>query len=1012
MQPTEDYNTLKVAFVSGMKGSSILHVNLISLVALASIALYCTVHSRIYGAKNIPFLISWTLLTLPLLLSMTVFATKPILLCIFLLAPAGLIFARSPRRSTGSVLPDSVAGSTRRKKPNSITPVPALTTYRAHMMLMTVLGILAVDFPVFPRALAKCESYGVSLMDLGVGSFVFSNGVVSAIPLLKSPQHLQSPLLPKLGYILRKSVPIIALGGIRVLLVKGTDYPEHETEYGTHWSFFMTLALLPVLQVFLHPLIRVIPVSMLATGVGLVHQLTLSRLGLKEYVRSAPRVDLISANKEGIVSLAGYLSIYLYGLSLGTIVLPPTPKFFPRLLRQRVTPADLTAARQNGKTVIELTSYAIVWWTALGILRFMQIDEGVSRQMANFQYVLWITAFNTSFILAYLLLDITFYPPSSAPKKRPNSESNHFSPEMTVNVISATAPPLLDALNKNGLPVFLLARECWDRNYKSFNADDSRGPVVVHDSAFGLLVCNLWRGVGAEEEQVVVAIYLVFGMRSRISMSSVVQGLGFSLFCCLLALLLKGRRSALPFPPGPSGHGWRGLAIPKQHPYRKFEEWLKEHGPVISFQRGFGQRTVVIGRYQAAVEIMEKEGIHLADRPTSIAAGDTLSGGMRTLLIPQGDRLRKLRKALHAQLRPVVAAKYQPIQQHNAQHHVLDILRDPQNHLIHAQGYATSVILSLTYGKSSRTSSDDPIIQEVSAAQSRLGAALLPGAYLVDEWPMLRYVPGYLSELRRQHQLELKLFTSQLDTVRNRMASDIQSCFAKTILEKQADYGLSYNEVAYLAGSMFGAGSGTSSSAISIVIMAAATHPEAQAAVHKELDAVITPGKCPTFQDEADLVQVTAFYLESYRWRPVSAGGFAHRATQDIIWNGLLIPRGASVYGSHWSIARDPEIFPDPERFDPRRWLTDDGSAVRNDLRVFQFGFGRRVCPGSHVANRSLFINTALLLWAFRISEDEKQPIDTMAFTNTANMHPLPFAVCFEPRRNVAKMTELLSQTP
>ncbi|KAG1888963.1 uncharacterized protein F5891DRAFT_1199019 [Suillus fuscotomentosus] len=39
--------------------------------------------------------------------------------------------------------------------------------------------------------------------------------------------------------------------------------------------------------------------------------------------------------------------------------------------------------------------------------------------------------------------------------------------------------------------------------------------------------------------------------------------------------------------------------------------------------------------------------------------------------------------------------------------------------------------------------------------------------------------------------------------------------------------------------------------------------------------------------------------------------------------------------------------------------------AVITDLKFFTFGFGRRVCPGQHVANRSIFINTAVILWAF-----------------------------------------------
>ena len=46
----------------------------------------------------------------------------------------------------------------------TIQHLPALTVYRAHMLLMTFLAILAVDFPVFPRSLAKCETFGVSLV--------------------------------------------------------------------------------------------------------------------------------------------------------------------------------------------------------------------------------------------------------------------------------------------------------------------------------------------------------------------------------------------------------------------------------------------------------------------------------------------------------------------------------------------------------------------------------------------------------------------------------------------------------------------------------------------------------------------------------------------------------------------------------------------------------------------------------------------------------------------------------
>lgn len=72
-------------------------------------------------------------------------------------------------------------------------------------------------------------------MDLGVGSFVFSQGLVSAIPFISQPYYLLEPTTSKLIKTVRKSIPILALGLIRVLLVKGTDYPVSESERGT-WT--------------------------------------------------------------------------------------------------------------------------------------------------------------------------------------------------------------------------------------------------------------------------------------------------------------------------------------------------------------------------------------------------------------------------------------------------------------------------------------------------------------------------------------------------------------------------------------------------------------------------------------------------------------------------------------------------------------------------------------------------------------------------------------------------------
>ncbi|EDR10435.1 uncharacterized protein LACBIDRAFT_152132, partial [Laccaria bicolor S238N-H82] len=419
---SNDYKAAKEAFVSGMTGSSITQINLVSLVALSSVSLYSALCTRLPTSRRINFGLSWVLLVLPLLLSMTLFAERPIILSLFIFIPTALLLFGGP--SLPSSQPASPAVSAPKQPSRTwIRPLPALTTYRAHMMLMTILAILAVDFPVFPRSLAKCETYGVSLMDLGVGSFVFSQGIISAIPLIKDPSYLTSSLPSKLFKVTRKSLPVIVLGLVRVLLVKGTEYPEHETEYGRHWNFFITLALVPILQVLLHPMMIYLPVSLLGVLIAVGQQSALSHFGLESYILTAPRTSIISANKEGIVSLSGYLAIHLLGLSAGTLVLPPSPSFFRR--RQQALADKLTKRR---------ISDAGQWGE-------------VSRRIVNLPYILWVAAFNTSFLLLYLVvLDISPYVPSSQQQ-----------PPIDEVLEQGNPPQLLEAINKHGLVLFLFA---------------------------------------------------------------------------------------------------------------------------------------------------------------------------------------------------------------------------------------------------------------------------------------------------------------------------------------------------------------------------------------------------------------------------------------------------------------------------------------------------------------------------------------------------------------------------
>ncbi|KAK3822051.1 MAG: GWT1-domain-containing protein [Linnemannia elongata] len=333
-----------------------------------------------------------------------------------------------------------------------------LSVYRAGMMILTCIAILAVDFPIFPRRFGKVEVYGTSLMDLGVGSFVFSSGVVSARGYLKKETL---PFAKQMVIALRTSIPLLVLGLGRYISTKGVDYQEHVTEYGMHWNFFFTLGFLPIFVTFFRSLANYVRFSILGTGVALAYQYFLSYGGLEEYIQHAPRVDIVSMNKEGIFSFAGYLAIFLVGVDVGLYVLPNDPYFFMR------RNSNKKKAKKGKLAMVLLSLFFLLcmgFITSYGILHVP-----VSRQMANLSYFFWVITFNTGYILCFLLAEIaiTINEPSALAIARAQAKANLSTASTgsskkrvvaaTVQLPPLSCPPLLEAVNKNGLAVFLVA---------------------------------------------------------------------------------------------------------------------------------------------------------------------------------------------------------------------------------------------------------------------------------------------------------------------------------------------------------------------------------------------------------------------------------------------------------------------------------------------------------------------------------------------------------------------------
>lgn len=452
-----------------------------------------------------------------------------------------------------------------------------LTVYRSHMMLITVACILAVDFPLFPRVLGKCETWGASLMDLGVGSFVFSLGLVGAGAQLRQQENeARSPVKARGKAALRtligalrkdmgKCLPLLALGLVRALSVRLTDYPEHITEYGAHWSFFLTLSALPPLKTLVGALRSSFfggkgRWSTWGLAIAAAHQAMLrwggvQRFVLDEEARIERTSSLLAANREGICSLPGYLAIMLLATDLGLYVLPkvdpyqafrkvklskaggargsdededdeddvdahadkaaiaPTPLYGHARtgsdgridIKAALTSARRVQSKRLSSLCAILASWAVIYWAALAVSAWALsalLDDGhggraaspsivapwrgygpeaalrspaasasttssgivlvgstnlltrvISRRLANAPYVLWVAAFNASFLAAYacvyrgVLLDVEYAPPVAFRRghQRGSSSSNLSRGARADEGIEATSPASLSS---------------------------------------------------------------------------------------------------------------------------------------------------------------------------------------------------------------------------------------------------------------------------------------------------------------------------------------------------------------------------------------------------------------------------------------------------------------------------------------------------------------------------------------------------------------------------------------
>ncbi len=390
--------------MSNLDGTSIMEINFVTWVAPSSWLCRHTIMSSLPSNLNASciFLLDFALLVIPMLLSFTLADYVSLIIALQATISLGLIaFGHHRKESYASHL----------QRLNEQRKV-FLTEFRTATILFTCIAILAVDFVIFPRRFAKTETFGTGLMDVGVGSFIVLNALSSKQARVgRSPSaRLQISICTRA----RAVVPILALGFLRLVSIKATDYQEHVSEYGTHWNFFFTLACVAFLSDIVLRCFPSVTAGVIGLAIISAYQIGLA-LGLSEYILFHPRDTFIHANKEGLCSSFGYLAIYLVSLEIGYV------------LNQARTIA------QWRLFAFRFSLGVVVLWLLTSISNVC--IQPISRRMVNMSYFLWIIAINLTIILGFLLVHLLLR-------------------SFRIKVVDSA---LTRVINSELLPVFLLA---------------------------------------------------------------------------------------------------------------------------------------------------------------------------------------------------------------------------------------------------------------------------------------------------------------------------------------------------------------------------------------------------------------------------------------------------------------------------------------------------------------------------------------------------------------------------
>ncbi|ORE10331.1 cytochrome P450 [Rhizopus microsporus var. microsporus] len=386
-------------------------------------------------------------------------------------------------------------------------------------------------------------------------------------------------------------------------------------------------------------------------------------------------------------------------------------------------------------------------------------------------------------------------------------------------------------------------------------------------------------------------------------------------------------------------------------------KWHDECGPVYRIKMGV-QNWLFIGDPQMAHDIFVTKGSFTSNRPHCTFLSLLNGNRQSAVLFAENEHWKYARATLNTILSPRSINSLSHTLENEIGRSIDLMIKDAQtlgeiDPMIYIRLTTMNVFLVLAFSISGARSVDDPLYSKMNRVVEKSVSFLDPALDISNMLPLWKFFDFFSS---KEHQMteylenELKPFIRSI--IERARASEKDNLMKKLDEAKDQDKLDETHIEALIAETLFAA-IDTVSVTTTWAVAYLCNHPKVQEKMYQEIDTFVKKhGRIPSFTDRAELPYCFSFQKECLRFRPPGFTGIPHKVSKDIVYKDCVIPKDTLIIAN---------MLKNADQFIPERYIEDTRSiSACNSMHTTKrtditFGFGRRTCPGSYMAEREIF---------------------------------------------------------